>query len=224
LSSSPPSTYLPDYDAWVIERNENAPHLPPVTRGNTIIHKLAIRWNLVLEIARGDLSLADVQAERLAHLTSKGEDFGSVAVIALLHGISTTHAGFITKRDAFPAFAFKLQATRVWHLADILAHHAGEPFPERVPEELQQDILDSKQIRNLCGLTTSEMDYAVYTRKGNIPHPSGYVGGYHYWWRHDVERWATENPELAKGCSIDSLYSLDSGYKQDARWRLRVGA
>src|ERR1700728_4630048 len=110
LSSGASRTYRLDYDAWAIERNESAPHLPPVSTGKSVIDALVLPWTLTLRVARGELNLADAQAEQLAHFTSEGTDFGAVTVIALLHGLSRQRARFMTEKDTpFPAFAFKLR-------------------------------------------------------------------------------------------------------------------
>ena len=150
---------------------------------------------LARKVAERDLSLVDAQAQQLNHLKKEGNGFAGVALIFLLHGVTTGCGKGITRRPGFPAYAFRIgKAQEVWCLTDIKAHHKGKPFPERTPGELQDEILDRQQMGALCELTSVQLSRAIYKARLTAPSPAGRVGGCHYWWRHDVERWVAPEP------------------------------
>lgn len=201
LGSRPPTLQMRDYRAWAEERNESKAGLPLVPSAESIRMSLGIPWKTVVKVARRDISLADAQRLRLKALKAEGCGFVSTCAIALLHGVSTHQAKHLVKEKGFPAFAFKVYTQRVWHLRDIEAHMAGEPFPKRSQGEMQAQAMASKDVRELCGLTDEKLRDAVKRRLPIIPRPAGRVTGHHYWLRSAVEEWAAENSEHAPGLS-----------------------
>lgn len=201
LHTEPPATAgLHDYDAWAQERNEKARHVPPLPSAQSASCALALPWVVARKVAERDISLVDAQAQQLGHLKKQGNGFAGVALISLLHGVTTGCGKGITRTPGFPAHAFLIgKAQEVWHLADIEAHHKGKPFPERTPGELQDQILDRKQMGGICELTSVQLSRAIHKARLVAPPPAGRVGGCHYWWRRDVERWVAQNPQRAPG-------------------------
>lgn len=201
LTTRPPATAgREDYNAWAEERNEKASHLPPLPSSQSVSCALALPWMVARKVAERDLSLVDAQAQQLDHLRKQGGGFAGVALISLLHGVTTGSGKGITRTPGFPVRAFKIgKAQEVWRLADIEAHHKNKPFPDRTPDELQDEILDRNQMRALCELTSVQLSRAIHKARLVAPPPAGRVGGCHYWWRSDVERWVAQNPQRAPG-------------------------
>jgi len=187
-----PSLAQDDYDAWVRERNEKNPQLPPVAGGDGVRYGLVLPWSVVLEVAKGELKLADAQKRELKRQEAEDGDFIGLHAVALIHGMSAGRAKHMTAEDeGFPAYAFKLQRKRVWLLDDIQAHRSAQPFPRRTPGWLQCEILDSTDIKRLCGgLAKGELENALQRHCGShVPRPAGHIGGSLYWYRIAVEAW-----------------------------------
>jgi hypothetical protein len=181
---------------WADERNEDKPHLLPVSLGTGIREALGLSWRVVLEVAKHDLSLADAQARHLEEI--KNGEFITLRAIALFHGITTRQASHLTHKKGFPAHAFTIHTQRVWYLADIEAHRLGRFFPRRTPGELQDQILSSKEIREMFGEPTKWEMYQATQLSGvssRIPPPAGQVNGIHYWFRITVEAWRDLHPD-----------------------------
>lgn len=206
LRSRPPTLQMRDYKTWAEERNESKPGLPLVPSAESIRMSLGIPWKTVVKVARRDISLADAQRLRLKALKDESGGFVSACGIALLHRVSIHKAKHMTKEEGFPVFAFKVYTQRVWHLGDIEAHLAGEPFPKRKDGYMQAQVVASKEVRELCGLTAEKLQDAVNRSLPIIPRPAGHVTGHHYWLRSAVEEWVAENPEHAPG-----LLRLEAG-------------
>jgi hypothetical protein len=195
------STCREDYDAWAQERDARStgeagsPRVPPVALSHSIAGSVLLPWSAIVHVARGDVSLADAQAEELRRLEAEDGEFVALRCIALLHGLTHTQATRATRREGFPAHAFTLYGKRVWRLGDVRAHHAGEPFPSREKGELQGHVMSSTEVSSLLGLDRMEMIHAVAQtqesppRVGRAPRPAGKVASQHYWWRLSVEAW-----------------------------------
>ncbi len=148
-------------------------------------------------MAERDLSLVEAQAQQLRRLKDEGGGFAGTATISLMHGVTTGRGKGITRTDGFPAPAFELgRSMQAWLLTDVEAHHEGRPFPEREPGWLQEQVLNSTQLRELCGLTTAQLGNAIHRGKLAVaPPPAGLVTGLHFWWRRDFESWAAGRVE-----------------------------
>ncbi len=195
LEEGGPSQAEVDYNAWAQKRFEERPGLPLASRASCVRVALGLQWTLVLKVARGDVSLADAQAQRLRTLVREGRGFAGLNIIALLHGLSMHRAIHMSEDPKFPAVAFKLGTCRIWHLSDIKAHRAGRRFPAREPGGLQGEVMDSVQVRALLGLSAKAMNIALgnqlrWNRSPSIPPPHGCVARRHFWWASDVEEWA----------------------------------
>lgn len=189
-----PSRTVAAYNAWADERNEKKPQLPPLAMASSIRHALVLPWGAALEVAKGDLNLADAQTQELTRLLAEDGEFIGAHAIALIFGASLDRTRHMTNAEDFPTHAFTLYGKRVWLLSDTQAHHAGQPFPSRTAGWLQEHILTSHDIRRLCGgLTEDELHGALQPPHcgSRIPHPAGRVAGVHYWFRLTVEAWLT---------------------------------
>jgi hypothetical protein len=186
-----------DYDAWAEERNEGLSDEAPLPSANSVRCALALTWPLARSVAERDLSLVEAQAKQLRRLKEEGGGFAGTSIIALLHGVTTGRGKGITRMDGFPAPAFELgRSMQAWRLSDIEAHRKGRPFPERGHGWLQEQVLNSTQLRELCGLTTAQLGNAVQRGKVAVaPPPAGLVTGLHFWWRRDFESWAAGRAE-----------------------------
>lgn len=202
LHIEPAVKFESDYDAWADERNENKAHLLPVSLSSGIREALGLSWSAVLQVAKRDLSLVDAQRRHLKELKQENGEFVTLRAIALIHGITTRRASHLTHEESFPAHAFTVHSRRVWYLADIEAHHSGQPFPRRTPGELQDQIMSSKEIREMFGeLTKWELRCATHSPNASarIPPPAGQVNGAHYWFRIAVEAWCDQRPNQTSG-------------------------
>ncbi len=192
-----PSKTVAAYNAWADERNEKKPELPPLANADTIRRALVLLWDAALEVAKGDLNLAEAQAQELTRLLAEDGEFISAHAIALIFGTSLDRTRHMAEAEDFPTHAFTLNRRRVWLLSDIQAHHAGQPFPSRTTGWLQGHILTSREIRRLCGgLTEKELHVSLQPPHcgSRVPHPAGRVAGAHYWFRLTVEAWLPLHP------------------------------
>lgn len=191
LAEGGPSTCQPDYDAWAEERNERESLRPRVARGQAIRDSLVLPWSAVMSVAKHELSLADAQAQQLERLRREDGEFVGVRAVALVNGLSVAQAKRLVLDGGFPRHAFMLSDNRAWHLSDVEAHHANEPFPSRVPGGLQPQVMTSEGIRRLCGLTLGEIKRALALARPDprLPGQAGKVTGIHYWFRISVEAW-----------------------------------
>jgi predicted DNA-binding transcriptional regulator AlpA len=190
LSEKPPTRYTCDYDAWAEERNERRPHAPPVATAESASRSLVLPWSLIVKVAQRDLSLADAQGQVLETLKGEDGEFIATGAVALIHGVTFHRAKLIVRGEGFPAHAFQMRESRIWHLSDVEAHHEGQPFPEREPGGLQGQILTTPEVSDLCGLTVSALWNAVSHGHPTAPPPSGRVRRLHFWFRITVEAWA----------------------------------
>lgn len=196
LESAPPTLHGSDYNAWVKERNEKNPKLPPARTAGTIRAALSLSWRETVRVARHDLSLAEAHAKRVKVLRREGGGFVSTHGVALICGLTISMAKYYASTDrAFPAYAFTLHGARVWHWDDVEAHHQGEPFPKRKRGEMQREIVASDHIGRLCGLTQKELYKAISRRSPQVPRPAGRVSSYSYWLRAEVEAWSEQRRE-----------------------------
>lgn len=192
-----PSAAQDDYDAWARERNDKKPGLPPVAGSTSLREGLALPWSTAVEVAKGNLSLADAQAKEQERVKREDGEFVGLRAIALIFGMSLSRAEYMAQSEGFPTHAFVLNKRRVWLLSDVEAHHAGKPFPLRTAAWLQWQIMTSRDIRRLCGgLTKSELEHALEPSRcgSRIPRPAGHVGGILYWFRIAVEAWLDQAP------------------------------
>ena len=185
-----PSRAEADYNAWAEERNEKKPKLPPVANSSCVRAGLVLSWRATLEVAKGELSLADAQARELKHLEAEDGDFVGLRAIALIHGVSASRAKHMSTSDDFPAHAFTLHKKKVWLLSDIKAHHASKPFLSRTAAWLQWQLLTSMDVARACGMTKVELEGALRRHPGSrVPRPSGQIGNSYYWFAITVEAW-----------------------------------
>jgi hypothetical protein len=114
--------------------------------------------------------------------------------VALVNGITMEQARQLVLEDGFPRHAFTLSGKRAWHLSDVEAHHANEPFPSRVPGGLQPQVMTSEDICRLCGLKRRQVSrvLALAHLDLRLPRPAGKVAGIHYWFRISVEAWSEQ--------------------------------
>jgi predicted DNA-binding transcriptional regulator AlpA len=135
-------------------------------------------------------------AERGPSTCEDGE-FVGIRAVALVNGITVGRAKRLVQQDGFPRHAFTLARSRVWHLSDVEAHHANEPFPSRVPGGLQPQVMTSEDICRLCGLSRRQVIRALERTHldPRLPRPAGKVTGIHYWFRISVEAWSEQSQE-----------------------------
>ncbi|HEV7566092.1 MAG TPA: hypothetical protein VGO31_09070 [Microbacteriaceae bacterium] len=179
-----------DYDAWVQERNEQKPNVSRVAKGAAVSGALVLSWNAIVKVAKRDVSLVNAQRRQLKKLKKEGGgEFVSTRAIALILGVSESLARHATRAPTFPVLAFKVVKARVWYLADIEAHHAGEPVPKRKRGELQSEVLTNREIRALCSVTPGEMRHGIVAGLSRTPPPAGCIANHNYWFRVSVEAW-----------------------------------
>jgi hypothetical protein len=163
---------------------------------------LMLPWGSIVRVAKRDLSLADAQERELERLKSENGEFVGCGAVALIHGVTFSGVGAVTRGDGFPNLAFVIQRGRIWHLSDVEAHHGGEPFPDRAPGGLQHQVMTTSDISRLCGLRPDAVRDAIYRGRPTVPKPAGRVMGTHYWFRVAVEAWADSTGSQAASAKL----------------------
>lgn len=192
LETRPHSLLALDYDDWTVARN-GVQGLPPVSKTPAINKALGLSWRETLKVAKGDLSLSAAQARNKKKLKRECGGFVGVHGVAVIRGFTQHQASYHTQADGtFPPYVFKLNDARVWYWEDVEAHHKGQPFPKRKRGELQNEVLNVKDIMRLCELKGRQLSDALYSRSSTTPRPAGNISKRYYWWRTDVQAWLDE--------------------------------
>jgi len=178
-----------DYNAWAQERNENKPNVTPVATGCAINEALVLPWSAIVRVAKREVPLAVAQRRQLKRLKKKGGEFVSASTIALMLGVSRGNARHLMEAAKFPAVAFRVSGQRAWYLTDVEAYQVGQPFPKRKQGELQSQIMMSKDVYELCGVTGVEAKQSPSHLGSLLPPSAGRIGACHYWFRTSVEAW-----------------------------------
>jgi len=203
LAEEPASTTIPDYEEWVTWYNEHEPEIPAATYSR-LKPVSVLGWSWILRVARNEMSLAEAQSERLDELKAGSGALGIVGweVIALVHGVSHGTVRFLVQAQGFPVPVLIIERnlpTRGWFINDVEAHHAGEPFPVRVFNELRPRVMLSREISEVLGEALLTVQNAAKRRPLSLPPIGGRLAGTYYWLRADVDTWAAEHPDRIHG-------------------------
>ncbi len=178
-----------DYNAWAQERNETKQNVTPVATGVAIGEALVLPWSTIIKVAKREVPLAVAQRRQLKRLKKKSGEFVSTSIIALMLGVAEGNARYLAEAAKFPAVAFRVYGKRAWYLTDIEAYQAGQPCPKRKQSELQSQIMISKDVYELCGVTGVEAKKGLKRLGSLVPPSAGCIGACHYWLRASVEAW-----------------------------------
>jgi hypothetical protein len=192
LDEHPRSTTEKDHENYVVEYNDKLPPgTPKLVTPNTVRVQLGISWEDAKAVARGEMSLDDAREVALGTI-STSSDLALIGVgdIGRLRKMSRSVVAADTERLGFPVHVATVNGMRAWMLNDVLAYYDRHTVPSRTKGELQDEILDGRQMEERLHRTGDYLRTAIHKRAWHrIPQPAGQVSKNHYWKRNDVEQW-----------------------------------
>jgi predicted DNA-binding transcriptional regulator AlpA len=191
IASDPDGQLGRDYDAFVVAENERRGDKRRLIKSPGLAMSLALPWARLLEIARGETSLAAAQeAERKRILDEVDGRLVGGRSVAVILGLGVAHAGEIADRPDFPTPVAAISGTKAYLLEDLVAYRDGKPFPRRDEGSFQQSLVEMREVAVVLGRTIATARTYVNRELWHlIPRPVGRVGTNHYWWRADFEAW-----------------------------------
>lgn len=185
LDSEPPSLTTCDYDDWRAEYNEKlADGEPPLVSYSMLRKIFRSSWRDLIEVARGNLSLADAEARtrRCPLARDEGPDqlIGLAEIRELVGLSSVTATRNLTYRRGFPAPVYvhpRGAKQRLWRRPDVEAFLAGRPVKDR-SGKLQQHYLDAHAVAEALGLAAITVTTGSSPR---VPAPAVRVAGLQLW-------------------------------------------
>jgi len=198
LSQDPPpaSTTRADYNAWAREANEHRPASEPrlLEHGDHIRTVLRTSWERAKAVARGEKTLADARAERLAdQLAESGPLVGHIVGASLLEMSPQTFEKY-RGRTGFPRPVAIVGRRPLWRRSDLEAWRDGKRRDFGAEEgELQDAVVGAAEIAALTGMSVELLRSRVAEERWDtVPRPAGTTAMRLYWMRDEVERWARE--------------------------------
>ena len=206
LDADPPDESTESYARWRavhnMELQENASAPLAVARRYFRQVFPEMSWEDVMAAARGKVASVTELSRQRAEERLRTEPnplrlVGTTTAAALL-GL-TTHVvqwQVTHKPKTFPTVvAVKARNQRGFLEADIRAHAAGEPFPQRVVGHLSRRILSSTELAGVLGCKPNAIQRACETSAWhNAPEPDGHFSNMNYWLRANVTAWLKRHP------------------------------
>lgn len=195
LATDPPKLTAAAYYDWVREQNRSLPEgAMPYPAPLAIRHGLSLVWGATVEVARGDITLAEAKRHEFRHTrsVSTGEhNLVRKADIALIAGKHPTVARLMTYKPDFPTPVIVIGNRRYWLREDIDAYLAGEEVPERTENELGDLYVNTRQAAAIIGV---RMEGFHHLRK--LPEPVFKGHADRLWRRSDIEAFKNERERL----------------------------
>lgn len=193
LASEPDSRSSAAYEAFVAEHDERREgDEPPLPRYQAIRIGLSLHWSEIVAVAVGKMTLAEASKRATDAIgDEEGEEtlIGRTTVARLL-GRGHSHIGTLLAQETFPRPVARLYGNRYWRRGDIVAYGEGRPFATRREGEFQAEVLDSRELATLLGLTRKALRTRLWEERWDVlPRPSGHDAKFPYWRRADVEEW-----------------------------------
>lgn len=185
LATDPPKTGTLDYNQWAREwnatRSEGDLRVPGY---RAVAVALGLRWEVVLAVARGEMTRAEAQEGTTNKRADGGSGlFVSTTDIAAITGRSGEVVRALSHREEFPTPVLLYSGKRYWLRADVAAHLAGETVPPRKLHELNGLYVGKRDAAKILGIS----HHSVAVLKG-CPEPS-YRAGRTLWLKSDIEAW-----------------------------------
>jgi len=201
LKTKPETKTLKAYSAWATQHNaEISEGETPLLLQDGLRGHYLLRWNTILEIAEGKLSLEQAQETKQAEnvLHKREDDLIGVIGVALLLEVGK---GVIRNRrnndNNFPIPVAYINKAPAWLMSDLRLYKRGLVTPDRVDGEAQADYMDAEELRPRLKIgNNSFLEWLKGKRWDKIPEPDGYLGiGYPYWKRPKAEKWLERHAE-----------------------------
>jgi predicted DNA-binding transcriptional regulator AlpA len=199
LASEPIRATLTSFERWqALENDRRRAGESYVPGWRTIASALQIGFKEAVQVARGDLSLADAQNVTLERRQRDRLDwsrtehhFVGLDWLSKRLGVTREQVKNVTRRGDFPQPVVTLERRRGWLQEDIEAYIQGEPSVERTSDALQQDYLTSGQAAAMIGRDRASLILGLTS----LPKPAGMVSNRFFFLRSEVEDWMRDNPE-----------------------------
>lgn len=199
LTQVPPplSTRPADYDLFRDEWNTRRPQGSlPLVCANTVCTGLALGWEEVLAVARGELTREEALERRAASRASRGDwgEFLGVTGVATVLDRGRTGIASLLVRPDFPPPVQVREGHRIWRRDDIEAHLRGTYLPTQ-SDPAGPSLMFSAELADVLGVVRGTVHAYLCSRREAVPPPAGRAGGTYYWDRDAVACWLTRRSE-----------------------------
>lgn len=186
LETAPPQKTMDAYTGWARERDSAiSDGTLPYPRANTVRGGLGLGWLTILQVAGGELKLADAtetkRAKRRA-VVGASHDLVSSADIVEMSGRQTSTVQYFMHRADFPTPVLVLGTRRFYLREDIKAFLDETPVPDRERNELGDIYIDREAAAEILDCTPGS-----FNRLKGSPAPVARVGGINLWLKQEVE-------------------------------------
>jgi predicted DNA-binding transcriptional regulator AlpA len=194
LDSEPRSLTDVDYNEFVEEHNRTlVAGDAPFVRAQSVVLGLDIGWEAAVAVAYDEVDLEtarqQTQHRREAQEGTRGL-IGRVAVAQLLD-FGRNEVARRSRQPDFPVRVALISRRPAWVRSDIEAYAAGEAVPHRQLDEAQAELIDSREMAQLLGLSGDSLRTRIHEQRWDrVPEPSGQVSDAHYWERSEYEAWS----------------------------------
>jgi hypothetical protein len=208
LAIDPADTSQASYMDFRRQFNDNLPEgMRPLVTNGTLVARIGVGWDEVLELGRGNLTLADLQARRrkdpqLPPGVTWGPLINKVEVADVL-GIDARTVEYHAARSDFPPTAARLSRRRLWRRCDVEAYaeERRDRYLTQAEGELQAEIIGTG---DMCPrLDTCPQVLTRWVSSGRwdrVPPPEGRLGGGDLFWRRSkVRDWEAQRDREGGG-------------------------
>lgn len=207
LKTEPPSTIEKLYKEW--SRAQNARSGETHVKHHTsdfIRRKLGATWPDIVRIAKGELTVAEAKAPRLAvghWWSAKEHDLVDLSDVKNILGGGSTMAARRTYSADFPVPVIVVHDRRIWFRSDVDAFANGDlPVPKRTVNELGKTYVATAEFAQTLNISQSALRVT-----NRLPPPVGQLAGTLFWRRTDMNafiKFRAERPGRSRGETVSA--------------------